>query len=89
MGGTLFPSDLLEAQTDWHATHERRAASPPDGGAAHRGRLVHLSRLFEGATPLSRGYRPGDLSAFERCRNLPVARSLQEWRLPQGTRTVG
>lgn len=41
-----FPSDLMEAQTAWYATYEKLADAAVDGTAAHRRRLLNLSRLI-------------------------------------------
>ncbi|MFF1693581.1 hypothetical protein ACFVXC_08155 [Streptomyces sp. NPDC058257] len=46
MDRTDFPSDLMEAQTAWYATYEQLALAAADGTAAHRRRLLNLSRLI-------------------------------------------
>ena len=43
MAQTDFPHDLLAAQTAWYAVYDQLAATTA-GGAAHRRRLLELSR---------------------------------------------
>ncbi|GGV53505.1 hypothetical protein [Streptomyces spectabilis] len=40
-----FPTDLLEAQKAWYLTYDQLAV-PVQGAAAHRRRLLQLSRLI-------------------------------------------
>ncbi|MEU2561360.1 hypothetical protein ABZ626_18795 [Streptomyces longispororuber] len=46
MNGHTFPTDLLEAQTAWYITYRQLATAAPGAGAAHRRRLLRLSRLI-------------------------------------------
>ncbi|QIB49480.1 hypothetical protein [Streptomyces aureoverticillatus] len=41
-----FPADLLQTQTAWYVTYEQLATAPGNGAAAHRRRLLQLSRLI-------------------------------------------
>ncbi|MFE2992562.1 hypothetical protein [Streptomyces sp. NPDC059262] len=43
-----FPHDLLRAQTAWYVTYEELATSPSKAVAAHRRRLLPLSRAIAG-----------------------------------------
>ncbi|MFI8930651.1 hypothetical protein ACIG3E_23605 [Streptomyces sp. NPDC053474] len=41
-----FPADLLKAQEAWYVTYQHLADVPTSGAAAHRRRLLRLSRLI-------------------------------------------